>query len=237
MKPDLADITQVSFRHFGKNAAGVPQVKMWDRKTIPRGQAWDRIDHHLKGNGQMGHPPDQQHTEMSIQLDNGKSAYLISFDLDKTHTVFGPGSSPITLLPPGLSDGFLTNVGLVYPGASGAPDFLAARDIPTKYTELPAAAALLFTCDRDALVQMWNEAFKEHGHTVTFAMPFFLNLYDTVSKLPVWASDAHRAEKHGEEVVQNVETHGGIHPTDEPPPGFIATHGGIHPTSNVQMLY
>ena len=265
MKPNLDDVTQVVFRHFGKNEDGVPKVSKWDKAAVPRGKAWGRVNDHVKGNGKPGPVPgpDQPPTELSIKLAKGKTAYVISFDLEETHTVFGPGSAPITLLPADLSAQHLSNVGLVFPGAAGGCDFLAAKDIGPEFDKLPAGAALLFTCDRDELEKVWNCAFAEHGHQVPLAVPIFLNLYDTVSKLPVWVSAAHmhshdegsadkKFETHGgiHPTHKSPETHGGIHPADKSPlthggihptdkdqPGHIVTHGGIHPTSNVQMLY
>jgi hypothetical protein len=237
MIPNLDDTSNVAFRMFTMGPHDVPQVKIWDEAPVGRGKAWDRIGYHLKGHGQHGQYPNQQHTELSIRLVEGKTTYVISFGNDM-QTVFGPGNPPITLLPPSFSTEYLSNVGLVFPGASGAPDFTTS--IPADFDKLPAGAALMFTCDRLPLELAWKNAFKDHGRAVPLAMPFFLNLYDAKSQLPVWSSDMHLHMQSGE-AASHVETHGGIHPGGKNPPdggkpGGV-THGGIHPSSNVQLLY
>lgn len=238
MRPNLDDVSNVAFRLFTMGPHDVPQVKTWDEAPVGRGKAWDRIGDHLKGHGQNGQYPKQQHTELSIRLVQGKTTYVIAFGSD-TQTVFGPGNPPITLLPPSMTAKYLSNVGLVYRDASGAPDFTAS--IPTDFDKLPPGAALTFTCDRTALELAWTDAFNGHGRPVPLALPFYLNLYDAKSMLPVWASDAHLHFHDAGLAAANFETHGGIHPGDKKvavggPMGFL-THGGIHPSSNVQLLY
>ncbi len=217
MKPDLKDVRNVAFRLFTKGQHDVPKVEKWDNAPVEPGKAWDRIGHHLKGNGKGGQPPNPKHTEMSIELVNGKTVYVIEFGND-TQTEFGPGGAPITLLPPSLSGKYLSDVGLVFLDASGAPDFLAAEGINA---DTPKRTALMFTCDRVELEKVWKDSFKGHDHAVPLAVPFFLNLYNATTKLPVWSSDAH----------------GSIHPVGKNPPVGVRTHGGIHPSSNVQLLY
>lgn len=236
MKPDLADVAHVAFRLFAKDNAGVPLVKHAGNTPVQKGKAWNQIGAHLKGQGKSGGKPNNDHTEMSIELVDCKTAYVIAFD-PLVQTVFGPGGAPITLLPPSLSKDYLADVGLVYLDASGEPAFKAANDITDKYSDLPANAALIFTCDRAGLVQAWKDAFKGHAHPPQLAIPFYLNLYDSESKLPVWASKVPPHDHDESETANNFETHGGIHPAVKNSKPGITTHGGIHPSSNVQVLF
>ena len=238
MRPNLDDVSNVAFRLFTMGPHDAPQVKIWDAARVKRGKAWDRIGYHLKGHGQNGQAPNQQHTEMSIQLIEGKTTYVIAFD-SETQTVFGPSDQPITLLPPSMSTKYLSNVGLVFPDANGAPDFTAT--IRADFDKLPAGAALMFTCNRETLELAWKDAFNGHDHVVPLAMPFFLNLYDTETELPVWASDRHLHLRGAGKAASNFKTQGEINSGHQEASGGdkpgVRTHGGIHPSSDVQLLY
>ena len=215
MKPDLKNVKHVAFRKFGKDDHDVPVVKHWAKGAVADGQAWERIAKHLNGSDTNAGPLPSLHTELSLPLEHGKCAYIIAFD-DDIQTAFGPGPSPITLLPPGLNAALLGDVGLIYAAGTSDPVFVAACDIPTELGAMRAGGALIFTCERTALEKVWKEATPE-GHTPTpIALPFALNLYDTKSQLPVWAIPA--------QLLADGD-------------GVVLTHGGIHPSSNSHILY
>ena len=72
-------------------------------------------------------------------------------------------------------------------------------------------------------------------------IPIYLNLYDTQTKAPVWTfQGAGRRVPEHSDANKHVETHGGIHPSDDPHGDdhlHPKTHGGIHPGTPSQLLY
>ena len=238
MKPDLIDVKHVAFRKFGKDARDVPIVTHWANGGVAAGKAWEHITKHLNDIDTTPGAWPSLHTELSLKLEHDKCAYVIAFD-SGIQTAFGPGPSPITLLPPGLNGTLLDNVGLIYAAGTSDVDFVAASDIPADFGAMPTGGALIFTCKRKTLEKVWNDATPK-GHAVTpMALPFALNLYDTTSQQPIWVRPLQvHASAAGNLAAANVETHGGIHPGThnhigggeaEGSANNVETHGGIHP--------
>lgn len=182
--------------------------------------------------------PNQKHSELSVQISSGNNLYLIKLDPD-TRAVFAPGTDPIVVLPPELGGSLFENVGLAYVEANELR-FLPAANLRDSAT-VPPQAMLAFTCDRAKVEQVWKSVMPEGHKDMPVRIPFYLNLYDSVTKKPVWTFGApEHPFRPAAAIDKSVETHGGIHPSDDPHGDdhvHFVTHGGIHPGSPSQLLY
>lgn len=182
--------------------------------------------------------PNQKHSELSVKINDGNNLYLIKLD-PETRAVFAAGTVPIMVLPPELGSGILENISLAYVEADELR-LLPAANIAASEA-VPPQAMLAFTCDRAKMEQVWASAMPQ-GHTdIAVKIPFYLNLYDAVTKKPVWTFGAPRCPFRPAALDHRlVETHGGIHPSGDPHGDdhvHIVTHGGIHPSTPSQLLY
>ena len=245
--PDFANAAGINFvmitkgkddvAEYGKHYKGKPPKGKYPG-FVAKGLARNAIT--LKpGNGQSHPLP----TELSIKVEPGVALYVIGLAAD-TQTRFGPSSAPIQILPPEYSNLFLKDVGLIYVDGSGVEQFVPAADIPANYPAIPKSAMLTFTLDRAAMEYAWQVSVSDLGHSdYAIKVPFFLNLYDSVSGRPVWAYGDPTGPKNpsigGASTLKKAKSvkaqakaaqAGGGNP-------ITATHGGIHPGKPSQFLY
>lgn len=237
-------VTNVIFREIGKGSHNDEAVFQghWTTKVKADEPASAIIERHAKNphptkNGKW---PNQRRSELSVEISADTNVYLIRIDPD-TRAAFGPEPDPIMVLPRGFGEQVLSDVGLVYVDAAGTTRFMAAADIPTQFDQVPTGAMLTFTCDRVEIAKLWKSIMPQGHEDMPINIPFYLNLYDTRTKAPVWTyQPAGRAANDHVHADKYVETHGGIHPSEDPHgdnPIHFVTHGGIHPGSPSQSLY
>ena len=173
-----------------------------------------------------------------MQVSDGNNLYLIKLD-PETQAMFMPGTGPIIVLPPELGAAVLSDVGLAFMDADTLR-FMTAAEFAAA-TAVPQGAMLAFTCDRAKLNQVWTEIMPDGHKDFPIKIPFYLNLYDSRSKKPVWTFGAPNHPFRPAALDHKfVETHGGIHPSDDPHGDDhlgMVTHGGIHPGTPSQLLY
>ena len=190
---------------------------------------------HPTKNGQW---PGQKHSELSVEVTPGNNLYLIKLD-PATEALFMAGTDPINVLPPELGAAVLSDVGLAFMDADELR-FMPAADFAAA-TAVPQGAMLTFTCDRAKLEQIWKGIMPDGHKEFPIKIPFYLNLYDSRSKKPVWTfCPPDHAFRPAAAADKQVETHGGIHPSDDPHGDdhlHFVTHGGIHPGTPSQLLY
>lgn len=168
-------------------------------------------------------------TPLSLRVVAGNAFYVVTITeqvAENTRARFGPGAAPMVLLPPNLGPGDhpFTQFGL-YHLENGKLQHWPHDNVPTHHKDFPADAWVGFGCDHGSLKAFFAQRRSEIDQKV--AVPFYFNLYDMQETriCPIWelADPPHPMDQ--------VETHGGIHPAD------AATHGGIHPSNLVQYVY
>ena len=173
------------------------------------------IEAHAKGHGKpdVGPWPNHKYSQLSVEATEGRNLYLIAID-PQARTKFGPGPSPIQIMPPGFGTGLIEEIALIYVDSNGLVLRMEATDIPTDITLVPDNAMLSFVCDRAKLVDEWKRVVGGTGHgSSPMRIPFFLNLWDTETNLPVWTYGVEAHAEHHED-HPHIVTHGGIHPSD-----------------------
>lgn len=153
---------------------------------------------------------------LSIKVEDSETTYVIKLGTG-TRAAFGPGSHPIMILPFMQGRKLLDDIGLIYPDPANGnrPTFLPAEGIGSVFAKVPKDAVLTFRCSRATLQAEWDRVVGKAGHPeAPLRIPFFLNLFDLKTGLPVWTYDKNRYHKH-EHVDAgdfNWRVHGGIHP-------------------------
>lgn len=232
--PDFHTATHICFRQITKGPQERALIGKHYKGQAPAGktpgwQAGEIAQNKVPcANGAW---PGQKHTELSIEAEAQETLYLIGLD-NSTRTRFGPNRYPIQLFPAEYTDAFLKDVGLIYLDKQGQPSFVEAKDIAANYGNIPTDAILAFTLQRTALESAWNAGVVQAGHgDFTFAVPFYLDLYDISTGRPVWTFGA----GHGPSKAAATT------PTAKAAPGSGTLqpliHGGIHPSSVSQVFY
>lgn len=239
--PDFTNAKTVCYREIGKGPAPIDRAVVgrrlksatsaaksagWHAKEIAAGKA-------SLVNGPW---PNTKYTDLSIEAEKNEALYLIGLGTG-TGCRFGPSSNPIQLFPIEWTGSILKDVGLIFQDVLGNDVFVDAADIPAQYGSIPASAMLAFTLDRKDLETAWNSCVTSAGHTdYTLKVPFFLNLYDVNTGLPIWAFGDPNLAAAGSSVAPKGKASAkmaagggnGLQPM---------THGGIHPGSTTQVFY
>lgn len=234
--PGFNGVSTVCYRRIVKGAQDVAEVGAHHKQPTSQGQPATHIVTDLaKGNTKPapGKWPNHKHSELSVEAEAGLAVYMIELD-SSTRARFGPGAYPIQLLPLTLTGSLLRDVGLLYTTPAGELVFVEADDIAAQYGSIPANAILTFSCDRKDLENAWTQIVINAGHAgKDIEIPFFLNLYDTKTGLPVWTY----GNWHPVHTIDHDDGHshdGGRNCDDK---SDVRIHGGIHPSSAVQLLY
>ncbi len=181
----------------------------------PGDDVWKLVEAHAKGHGNPNPGPWPNHTysQLSVEATKGRNLYLIAID-PNAHTKFGPGPSPIQIMPPGFGTGLIEEIALIHVDSNGQVLRMEAKDIPTDIRLVPDNAMLSFVCDRAELLKEWDRVVTGAGHSGSpMRIPFFLNLWDSHTNLPVWTYGVEAHAEHRED-HSHIFTHGGIHPSD-----------------------
>lgn len=148
-------------------------------------------------------------TSLSLRPAADDTTYVVRIQ-DRIRTAFS--SNPITILPPELNN-LISHVGLLKPGTGDEVQFVEPSSLGGFDPDL-IGASLTFRCNRAEMLDAWQQAMPVGHKGFPLAIPFFLNLYDTETGMPVWTTQQHSPNAHQ--------------------PLF---HGGIHPDSVTQLFY
>ena len=193
-----------------------------------------------------GAPSSKPGSNLSIKIEDGNSLYLVRlanasdnlyFD---TRAKWGPAGQPIGFLPETIHGGKnpLKQMGLFYRAGSSVK-FVPSAAMPARLDDVPDQAWLAFRCDIADMRKFWRDI--GYPADKPFIIPFRFNLFDRVTKTPVWNvdhvhpdDDAAGFDHDADVGNKKVSTHGGKHPNFAGK--AVMTHGGKHPNDVVGVI-
>lgn len=142
------------------------------------------------------HVPTEYERSLSFSLLGGYNIYVIKFSAassDRTGAArFGPGMAPITLIgaDQALGPDFFKNVRLLTVIGHQQSRQIQVIQISDDYECMPADSWAVFECDLsefDNIMKQRKEVENsENTHEHLIQIPFYLNIYDEESNLPIW---------------------------------------------------